>query len=282
MASASSRALSNALAFAANCFAVLPLHSVTEIGGRLCCTCGDGMCTSTGKHPFSRFVPHGLKDATSDVDLVRSWFAEHDWLNYGVCTDMLPTVDIDPRNGGDKAWLDLVRKNYDVHTWRVKTGGDGQHIIFGTGETPISSGKVVRGVDVKGIGGYIVGAGSRHISGQHYAWYRDANPNNTELQAMPPWLVGKLARPKQGFTTRTPEYFNELIAPALNGERHDKVAALLGHLFGSQFPNRGILLALVISHVRLTYPDLEGFGDNEVISIARDLARAEARKREAA
>ena len=47
-------------------FPVLPLHSVTEAGA---CTCGDVSCHSPGKHPFARFAPHGLKDATIDLDV---------------------------------------------------------------------------------------------------------------------------------------------------------------------------------------------------------------------
>jgi hypothetical protein len=43
-----------------------------------------------------------------------------------------------------------------------------------------------------------------------------------------------------------------------------------------------VLLALVLSHVRLTYPDLTDFGDDEIIKIARDLAAKENKKREAA
>ena len=65
------------------------------------------------------------------------------------CTDALPTADIDPRNGGDKAWLELVRKNYDVHTWRVQTGGGGVHIIFGSTSEPIPSGQLARGIEIR-------------------------------------------------------------------------------------------------------------------------------------
>ena len=76
--------------------------------------------------------------------------------------------------------------------------------------------------------------------------------------------------------------FRSKLGPRLNRLRHARVAALIGHLFGSAFPNRGVLLALVISHIRLTYPDLEGFGEAEVIQIARDLRAKQTRKSEAA
>lgn len=125
------------------------------------CTCGDAMCSSPGKHPHARMARHGLKDATTDVGVIKTWFAEHYWLNYGIVTDTLPTIDIDPRNGGDKAWRELLGTTRpDIHTWRVVTGGGGQHIICSTTATPVVSGKLARGVDVKGVGGYIVGVGS--------------------------------------------------------------------------------------------------------------------------
>lgn len=85
-----------ALWFASQGFPVLPLHSLTEDRR---CTCGDAQCHSPGKHPFARYVLHGLKDATTDLDVIRKWFREHYWLNFGVLTDRLLVVDVDPRNG---------------------------------------------------------------------------------------------------------------------------------------------------------------------------------------
>ena len=126
---------------------------------------------------------------------IKRWFAEQPFINYGVCTDTLPTVDIDPRHGGDKAWLKLVRENYLVHTWQVQTGGGGQHLIFGARLKPTPCGKLAHGVDVKGVGGYIVGAGSLHASGKRYRWFKDAHPTNTELKAPPQWIVDKLKKP---------------------------------------------------------------------------------------
>jgi len=269
-----------ALAFGKRGYPVLPLHGVTMRDGKFCCTCGDVLCQSPGKHPHPRLAPHGKDSASTDPKIITAWFAEHAWLNYGVCTDTLPTIDIDPRNGGDAAWLKLIRENYDVHTWRVATGGDGQHLIFGATETSVPSGKLARGVDVKGTGGYIVGVGSTHISGKRYRWFPGCSPREAKLLAPPKWILDKLEKPKHNGAARAPEYYNKLLEPALAGERHNRVAALIGHLFGSAFPNRGILLALVVSHVRLTYPDLDGFDDKEIVDIARGIAKCERKKRE--
>ena len=58
-----------ALWFAAKGYPILPLHSVTEAGG---CTCGNSDCESVGKHPFAPLAPHGLKDATVDIAIIRA------------------------------------------------------------------------------------------------------------------------------------------------------------------------------------------------------------------
>ena len=107
-------ARSSALGFASLGYGVFPLHGITKRGNKLACTCGDGDCTNQGKHPFSRLAPHGLKDATTDLDKVRAW--PHAWLNYGLVTDPFIVVDIDPRHGGDKTWKEMSRQTDAAHS----------------------------------------------------------------------------------------------------------------------------------------------------------------------
>jgi len=261
-----------ALAFAKRGYAVLPLHGISNSR----CTCGDVSCASPGKHPR---ILHGVKDATTDPDLISEWFDEHPRTNYGVCTDLLPTIDIDPRNGGDRAWRELVKKNWLPHTWEVITGGGGTHLIFGTTSVPVPCGKLARGVDVKGLGGYIVGVGSLHQSGKRYRWAEYAKPKNTDLMAVPDWVLTAMAAPKERcIGPRPPEYYQKLIEPMLEGERNERMTALIGHLFGSAFPDRIVLLHLAICFNRVgVHPPLS---DAEVIQIARSIARRQDRKGE--
>ena len=64
--------------------------------------------------------------------------------------------------------------------------------MFGTVSEPLPT-KVglLKGVDFKGVGGYIVGPGSVHISGNLYRWDRSAMPRRgaCSAEAPPPWLV---------------------------------------------------------------------------------------------
>jgi hypothetical protein len=232
-----SSAMSNALAFARDGHAVLPLHGIINRNGKLGCTCGDGMCTSPGKHPHPRLAPHGLKDATTDISIIRSWFSESNCLNYGVSTDNLFTIDVDLHHDGDETWRALEKKHGAVpQTWRVLTGSGGEHILFEMPSPPLknTTGKLGQGVDTRGLGGYIVGAGCKHVLGNSYCWEVDHHPNNTKLVLPPDWIVTSLGGPKLNGGPRSPDYYDSLIAQAIEGERNSRVASLVGHLRGAQ------------------------------------------------
>ena len=173
--------------FASRGFAVLPLHGVTDAGA---CTCGSAECHSPGKHPFAEYVPHGLKNATTDLDEVRRWFAGSYWLNYGIITDQLLTVDVDVKRDGLATWAAMCSRPTRglVHTWQVRTGSGGLHVIF-SNETGVRCGELDKGIDLRGAGGYIVGAACRHASGGIYQWLPQCSPKDAELAAPPDWLL---------------------------------------------------------------------------------------------
>src|SRR5262245_17188855 len=92
-----SAAQSNAVAFAARGYKVLPLHGIVERDNKCLCACGDTHCGSAGKHPQAKLAPDGLKDATTDANKIKSWGP---LTNYGVVTDPFVVIDADARNGG--------------------------------------------------------------------------------------------------------------------------------------------------------------------------------------
>lgn len=54
-------------------FKALPIY---QINGDGTCACGKVNCSSPGKHPIFNLVPHGLKDATTDSELITKWFTQ--------------------------------------------------------------------------------------------------------------------------------------------------------------------------------------------------------------
>jgi hypothetical protein len=102
--------------------------------------------------------------------------------------EKLVALDIDPRNGGDPSY-ELLRMLYDMpHTRRHVTWSQGSHILYRQPEgvqigCPKNHG-LGAGIDVKGLGGYLVAPGST-IKGKPY-WV--ANPDR-EIAELPQDLV---------------------------------------------------------------------------------------------
>jgi hypothetical protein len=155
-----------AVEYAGRGWHVLPLHSPTQGG----CSCGRADCSSVGKHPRTR---SGLKEASRDLAVIRAWWKRWPDANIGVATGPesgLLVLDVDGKAGEDSL-IELERCNGALPaTFSVKTG-KGQHIYFAYPDgldIRNSAGKIAPGLDIRGAGGYVVGAGSQHISGARY------------------------------------------------------------------------------------------------------------------
>lgn len=148
------------------------------------------------------------QEASRDPEQLRKWFATRDF-NLGVCMGecgpgqvaepwFCATVDIDVKKGkpGLASWERLKvacgLSDSDLSTVSQETPSSGRHYIFRTRE-PL--GNVVdlpnyEGIDIRGIGGYIVAAPSV-VDGKWYRW-----TNTGDLAMMPEALEAIL--PKAG------------------------------------------------------------------------------------
>lgn len=180
--------------------AIFPVHGVT---GRGHCTCGTPDCPHLGKHPRTA---HGHRDATTNPDRVRAWWARWPGANIGIAcaASGVVVIDIDPRHGGDQTWAALVTAHGPEleATVRVTTGGGGRHYYFrAPAGVRLSDGahRLGAGVDVK-ANGYVIMPPSHHASGGRYAW--DSQPGGAlarhELDGaapVPPALLALLCPP---------------------------------------------------------------------------------------
>jgi hypothetical protein len=177
--------LSPALAYARRGWPVLPLWRVED--GH--CACGQENCSSPGKHPL---VPHGVKEATTDPEVIRSWWRRYPKANIGIATGAvsgLLVVDIDPRHGGSLDGL-----SFPADAPQVQTGGGGRHIYLAWPEGVERLPKTLPGrpgVELKGNGGYVVAPPSLHVSGRHYVW--KISPDLVPLAPCPTWLLEAIA-----------------------------------------------------------------------------------------
>src|SRR5262245_50966406 len=159
--------LATALAFAHHDHPVFPLHWPVEHNGQVACSCGRLCGKQAAKHPVARYAPNGHLSATTDTGIIKLWWGLRvPEANLGVRTEKLVVVDIDPRHGGDDSFRELEREYGGIPpTWRVLTGGGGEHVMFAAPDG-IEIASVVaenmdnpplgRGVDIRARGGYIV------------------------------------------------------------------------------------------------------------------------------
>ena len=220
-----------ALWFASQGHPILPLHAPTDTG----CTCGRSDCPSIGKHPFAGLVPHGAKDATTDIGKIRSWFDERYWLNFGVCTDALLTIDVDVKHSGLATWADMCGEPTRalIHTWQVRTGGGGLHVMF-KNSANIRCGSLDKGIDVRGIGGYVVGPTCRHARGDTYQWLPQCSPLDVALAEPPAWLLTTIRSRSHCGRPASLQDWRALAGTRLaDGERHKQFLRLAGHLIAN-------------------------------------------------
>jgi bifunctional DNA primase/polymerase-like protein len=111
----------------ASTWLVFPLHTPHDGS----CSCGRRGCANIGKHPRT---PNGLKDATTDPELISRWRGMWPDANRGVRTGAesgIVVLDVDPRHGGDDSLHELEREHGEVPaTIECLTGGGGRHIYF--------------------------------------------------------------------------------------------------------------------------------------------------------
>ncbi len=155
-------------------FPVLPLFGVDEEG---VCTCSKRSdCTSPGKHPYAKAVPHGLDSASTEPSDLDEWIAEGWQGNLGIRLDGHIVFDLDDGDEGEAAFATLNQRLGELPPTRFQRSGSGRHLLYRlpNGVTLGNSTKNLgnpRHVDVRGgEAGYIVVEPSIHHSGNAYAW----------------------------------------------------------------------------------------------------------------
>ncbi|MCC3304205.1 bifunctional DNA primase/polymerase [Sneathiella sp. HT1-7] len=181
-----------AVNYAALGWPVFPVHSVNEQGD---CSCGAKDCKNAGKHPKTL---EGHKAATSDIETVKRWWSgTHVGANIGCwCKAGFWTLDVDPRDDGDKKLATLEKKYGKLPaTVTSLTGGNGFHFLFRKKPVCEYRGKVIGedghsliGLDIKAYSGYIVLPPSNHASSGKYRWKEGHGPGEMDVAEAPQWL----------------------------------------------------------------------------------------------
>lgn len=135
------------------------------------------------------------REATLDRDRIRRWWSRHAY-NVGISCGAagLLVVDLDVPHGREafarRAWQH--GEDDPRGTYSVATAGGGEHRYFRAPAVPLgnSVGRLAPHVDTRGVGGYVVAAGSR-VGPHRYRVLRDL-----PVAPAPDWLVAVLTPPE--------------------------------------------------------------------------------------
>lgn len=132
---------------------------------------------------------NGCKDATMDDATIRRWWAQWPDANVALATGWeFFVLDIDTKSGG-MVWLEA---NELPTTHEAQTGSGGKHLLYRLPTGSIvqnSAGLIAPGVDVRGVGGYIVAAPSIHPNGDPYLWIDCEGVPEGPCADAPSWLL---------------------------------------------------------------------------------------------
>ena len=160
---------------------------------------------------------HGFRDATTNLDAVRTWWTKYPRANIGAATGSKSGVwalDIDAQHGGIESLRTLEAEHGALPlTVEAATPSGGRHLYFrwrnDTPEIRNSAGRIAPGIDVRSEGGFVVVPPSVLFDGRRYTWidngadsFADA-PAWLVTLALPPPLPARTApKPLTGDVTR--------------------------------------------------------------------------------
>lgn len=124
----------------------------------------------------------GLHEATNNIDVIKQWWTSNPFYNIGCATgNGIAVIDIDEgtdNNGKSKSGEDSIAQwqlenGSLLDTLTAISGKGGRHLYYQTGNKYSSKAGVIKNVDVRAEGGYIVLPPSIHPNGNRYTWVGD-------------------------------------------------------------------------------------------------------------
>lgn len=244
---------------------IILLHGIVD--GR--CTCGNFQCKSPGKHPmFKKWQETG----TADPKILEDWGKKHPSANFGVMTGSasnLFVLDIDPRNGGNESLEELGITPDDLQWgFELETGGGGRHYYFSLpAEVEIPRVKdLAPGVDIKCEGGFVVGPGSRHASGEVYRWVTPSGYFMSPPAVVPDKILCLLRQAKARKDS------GPLVADFEEGARNESLMRVAGAMVHNGHSEEAVRAALLEENRLRCRPPLP---EDEVSRIAESASRYE-------
>lgn len=170
-----------ALAYASWDWPVFPLGQGSKYPLATCRECkAEPKCEGPGQ--CGHELCHGFKDATTDLDTIRRWWADRPNCNIGLATGhRFDVLDVDTPNG-IWSWADMRDSDTcpDFHGI-AGTPSSGLHVYL----PPSGGGNLAGfkpGLDYRGVGGYVVAPPSVRPDKNRYRWHVHPSPTLTRTE----------------------------------------------------------------------------------------------------
>tara|TARA_Y100000590_G_scaffold339109_1_gene386538 strand:- start:7797 stop:9461 length:1665 start_codon:yes stop_codon:yes gene_type:complete len=191
--------------------------------------------------------------------------------NYGIVTGKMSgsaVLDIDPRAGGIDSVRDIFGEEWPV-TPTLQTPGEGYHLYFRYPDYGVrnSAGTIGAGLDVRGEGGCVVGAGSVR-DGRLYRWVDGLSPEEVPLAPFPESLI------TQGNSPQDEPVSTKVDGLIPKGQRHNALVQLAGRLRAVGLEALAITAGLQVHNSTYCSPPLT---EDEVNSIGMSVGKYESR-----
>jgi hypothetical protein len=228
-----------------------------------------------GKLPTTGATPNGYKNASRDPSRITAMFnaAGKRATGYGIATGAasgIVVVDVDGPDALDEAKRLGLTSGYVVKTGRPEGGGF--HLYYATcvNSTEVKSRDLAEGLELKGEGCYVVGAGSKHPLGDDYRVVRDGKPSPAppSLTEPPKALRGQADTLKMIFKD-TPVVLDVAGPPIPEGGRNLELARIAGRLHDGSRDLDTLTRDLEAINAARCSPPLESA---EVASIAKSIS----------
>ena len=224
-----------------------------------------------GKIPLTE---HGSKDASLDEAQVSAWWAASPDANIGIATGhRFFVMDVDVKGGGEDSF-DFLRHQHGPFPETIEqvTGTGGKHLLFQLPDFPVrnSASLIAPGIDIRGVGGYIVVAPSIHPdTKREYVWDGIKEIEQQAIAPAPGWLLDRLRVGGAAGASQLPAA--KPVAPTISeGNRNAQMFKLASSLRSKGLSEPEILATLKASNQIRCAPPLP---DEELTTIAKSSAR---------
>ncbi len=212
---------------------------------------------------------HGVKDATTDLEVIESWWRR--WPRANIALAIQPpflVVDFD----SEEALHRLKAEDWSFPTTVRGRTARGIHLWYRSPNPVRNRVEILPDVDIRAAGGYVLVAPSVHPSSAVYRW--EVRLRRNAIAEAPAWLERLMADAPAHQGRKTADWLKAISEPVPEGRRNQTLAEVSGLLFRNLPAGLAEELAYCWAQIKMSPPLQDGEIHRTLNSIAgRELRR---------